>query len=44
MYHEIVLQSGHWTPLHAAAYHGKQDVVQELVQAGASLDAIDKVQ
>ena len=43
MYQYTVLQSGHWTPLHAAAYHGNEGVVKDLVEAGANMEATDKV-
>jgi ankyrin repeat protein len=33
-----------WAPLHAAAYHGKADVVQLLLQKGADRAAVDRKQ
>ena len=32
-----------WTPLHSAAYHGRVDATEVLVDAGADLMAVNEV-
>jgi len=32
-----------WTPLHSAAYHGRNDIIKVLIENGANLNAMDEL-
>jgi hypothetical protein len=38
----LLLQWG-WTPLHRAAWSGHKEVVRQLLRAGATVEAVEKV-
>ena len=38
----FVLQNG-WSPLHRASFYGHLDIVRALIEAGANISQVDKV-